>query len=138
MRPTSRTEVEAGFTLIEMLTVLTVIAILSVVMAGRLPDGGPGVDHVAAELARDLRGLRFEAVTTGRDIAVAVSGEGAANLVALPEGVTARVLSGAGEEVEQLVFFGEGGSTGGTVEVMRGEARTRIGVDWLTGVVTRE
>jgi general secretion pathway protein H len=135
----------AGFTLLEMLAALTVAAML-VAAAPRLvaPSAG-GLAAAERLVAGELRRAREAALTEGAPRAVlfdvaagAVRRDGAA-AVALPQGVTLAV-EGAREVIEArgapgVVFFAEGGATGGAVRLQRGDAVALVTAFWLTGAI---
>ncbi|MBS0562835.1 MAG: GspH/FimT family pseudopilin, partial [Proteobacteria bacterium] len=140
---------QAGFTLIEMLVVLAVIALaLTVVPAllGSLP--GARLRAAADEVAGALRVARSDALASGRSVEVRF--DPAARSYAVVPGGTTRVLPPAVRTMSVTTsaafqrrneatfrFFADGTATGGSV-VLRDAARaTGVTVDWLTGRVRR-
>ncbi len=139
----------AGFTLLEMLVVLAIIA-LAVSALPVLTAGLPGVrlraeaDRIAATL-RDLRerAIREDATTElvvdPAARAYAASGEPRAHR--LPADVVSIAIEPAiaapMPDARRIRFFADGTATGGTV-VLRGAHRAMsIAVDWLSGAVHR-
>lgn len=139
---------QAGFTLLEMLVALAIVALLAA-LAPRLaaPEAG-ALDRAARLVATELRAARAEALETGADRFVAfdpeagtLRREGAAP-ASLPAGVRMALRAAAEAEAAvgapAILFFGAGGSTGGDVALARGEATAVVSVRWLTGAVRRD
>jgi general secretion pathway protein H len=124
---------EGGFTLLELLIVLTILALLTA-LAPRLSRHNPGVE-VRAEaysLATRLRLLHVEASRLGHETEMAVT---------QARGKITVAYSAAGPDllqrsVEKIAFFPDGSSTGGVISLRDGQARATIEIDWLDGAVT--
>lgn len=138
----------AGFTLLEALVALA-IAMLLLTAAPRLVAPGAGaLDAAAGLVAGELRRARETALSTGREQAVTFdaaaravrAGEGPARR--LPEGVSMRFTTAAEARAALgapgVVFFEDGGATGGEIILSRGEDRVTLTVRWLTGAVRRD
>ena len=138
---------EAGFTLIEVIVVLVIIALAIGAVAERGPPTSPAMEaRGAARLVEGaLRLARSEAVAGNREVAFTLDvvrhgfrvGEGAWR--ALPGVVTLRmdaVEEGGAAEAGRIVFAPDGGSTGGRVRVGGGGLVVDVAVDWLSGRVT--
>ena len=138
---------EAGFTLIEMLAVLAVLALAAALVVMHGPQRSPALDLRTAvqQVAGTLRLARSRAIAGNRDVGVTfdtaarsvrLDGTGAR---ALPPGVaiTVTALMGetAGERLAAIRFAPDGSSTGGQVDLDGAGRRVRIGVEWLTGRV---
>lgn len=134
---------ERGFTLIELIVVLAVMALLlaavPVIMSGGL--AGVSLKAEAREMAAALRQAHGRAIATNEEVAFNIDVESGRYAVTpggragtLPEGVEARVLpeSAAGA----IVFFPDGGSTGGSVTISKDRIRYEVRIDWLTGQVS--
>jgi general secretion pathway protein H len=124
-----------GFTLVEMLVVLTVIGLMVAIVPPlmRLRAGDPR--PIAHAIAADLRLLRDEAIRRDQittfvpratDYGLRPSGQ----TKSLPAGIAldfaaapARLLPDAGELID---FFPDGSSTGGVLSVRRGESVARV------------
>jgi general secretion pathway protein H len=140
---------EAGFTLLELLVVLAIIAGAATLALPSFQRTAPRLETraVAQTLAADLRRLRSEAVARGQETRlvvehdahryVAVPGPGARQLPADLELTYVSSLSGAVAPVrQQLRFRPDGSSTGGSLDLSRAGKTWRIDVDWLTGRVS--
>ena len=138
---------QRGFTLIEIVVVVGLIALLTAVIAGTVVGGlgGAKVRAASKDLIAALRFTRSQAVVKREaqvlvlDVerrAYKVPGRG---WVELPKDMQLSMLTAAqeqvGEGVAQIRFFPDGSSTGGNIELSRGEALWRIDVSWLTGEV---
>jgi general secretion pathway protein H len=138
----------AGFTLIEMIVVLGVLALVMGLAAGlgRSPGGASKMRFAANEIAAALRLARSEAIINGRkselsfDLANRTWQLRAGVPHALPAGVTARLLTIRDEVVDDVVarigFWPDGSSSGGRLTLDGQGRRITVGVDWLTGRVS--
>lgn len=158
--PTSATRAEAapclgplqpnGFTLVELLVVLALVALAVALVPPsleRLRDTMRYRDAVRAVVV-DLRQARQLAAAEARDVRFVVDLEGrrfgieGRGLRPLPEPLTMR-LTTAGIEwdparVGAIRFLAEGGATGGSLEVLRPQGGgVRIVVDWLSASVSQ-
>jgi general secretion pathway protein H len=141
----------AGFTLLELLVVITVIG-LAMLAAPRL--GGAwanGAKDRAAvqELGSAMSRARFMAVATRSVVEVQFDlknrtwrTEPAGPRGQLPDvGISVLGIDGAATRdasISAIRFYGDGGSSGGTVVLdipatHHGQAQTRIAADWLSG-----
>lgn len=157
---------QAGFTLIEALVVLALMATAFALFAGALLGAMPGQQLRSATglLAAEMRATRARAVATGIDQSFVIDTQarewrsGASDAMSVEtmagEGGTARrsgtlaeaLAIGAtvareeqpGPGIAAIRFFADGSSTGGRIVVRRGEAAWRVDVNWLTGAVRVE
>ena len=135
----------AGFTLVELLIVLTLLATLSAILAPILiPSPGRTLRGAASEIATTLRETRRQAqaeqarrrfvvdTRTGR-----FGIEGAGSWRALPEGVVAALTTAEALLGEHgrggIDFFPDGSSTGGRVTLGMDGQSVRVDIAWLTG-----
>ncbi len=138
--------VSAGFTLIEMLVVLTILALM---MAVVVPAINRGMTVTASDIARDvqigLRKARSDAVTQQKSQAFVVDMQKrqfqirGRKTTQLPEGIelTAKVAhSEVMDEKAAVRFYPDGSSTGGRISVHQDDEKILINVDWLTGRVS--
>jgi general secretion pathway protein H len=136
-----------GFSLVELLVVVLLIAALSALIFGAMRGGFDGLRMrgAAKELVAELRFARAQAIATGTVQRFTIvpgqrtwtgprerSGE-------LPEAFTVvftgvrQVQRREGEGV--ILFFEDGASTGGRIQLRRGNAAWDVNVAWLTGEV---
>jgi general secretion pathway protein H len=113
---------ERGFTLLEALVALAILALVWLLVLPALPEGllRSDLERSARALAGELREARARAVAEQRDVVVRLD----------RPGVTARAT-----EPGLVRFFPEGGATGAAITLERGGHSYRIEVDWLTGRV---
>lgn len=136
----------AGFTLIEMLVVLTILALM---MAVVVPAINRGLSVTANDVARDvqigLRKARTEAVTQQKSQAFFVDTQNRTfqihgqKITHLPEDIelTAKVAQREAIEGKAAVrFYPDGSSTGGRIGVRQDDEQILINIDWLTGRVS--
>jgi general secretion pathway protein H len=146
--PTSATGAErggeAGFTLVEVLVALVVMALLTGAVLMTLPGEGPRLAAEAERLAARLDHARDEALTGARPVEVALTDAGYAlraqrkgrweplddgvlEPVAWPEGLTASVESADGRSAVR--FDPTGAAEAAVITLSSGERRTRVTVD---------
>lgn len=135
----------AGFTLIEMLIVLAILAVLVAVFAPAL-SGSRAKTRLAAsaqELAIALRATRDAALAESRpetftlDASSRVYRAGGGAVHGLAPEVDARLVAADANAAGGAIrFFADGGSSGGTVRLSLGKRRLDVSVDWLTGRVS--
>lgn len=138
---------ERGFTLLEMLLTLTIIASVAAAstigLSGRLAQ--LKVSGAVSEIADTLREGQLKALRTGAQTSL-VFDRDARTLTLFPEARTKEIsdLVRVSFEVDrayaragraEIVFFADGSSTGGRVDLVAGARNYEIEVDWLTGLV---
>ena len=140
---------DIGFTLLEVLLVLVMVAGMVAVVVPNAYNSLSGAQLVKStrQLASSLRKLRSQAIQTSRSTALTLDvDQRRYQLVSLNETVQlpqdfeiglltgARLLVGDGEGV--ILFYADGSSSGGQINLQRGEQAFQIDVNWLTGEVT--
>lgn len=134
-----------GFTLVELLIVITLLVTLTAVLAPiLLPSPTRALRATAAEVATTLRETRRQArlVQSRQRFLVdteartyAIAGAGVARR--LPEGVSVALTTGesllSGDSRGGIDFFPDGTSTGGRVTLALEGRSLRIDIEWLTG-----
>ena len=142
------TRAACGFTLIEMLVVLTLIGLLVGVV---IPMFGSGVS--TTELKSDTRAVAA-GLRQARGQAIAQRGEAvlmldlAAHSFSVPPDPHVHKLAQqlelklftaqsdlVNDNVGAIRFFADGGSNGGRITLASGERKFNVDVDWLTGRV---
>lgn len=138
---------QRGFTLIELMLVIVLIAMAYVLVPRYLFSGVSGADLKASsrDIAAGLRMARAEAVTSRRDTSLVLDLDKRNFTVAggtrqLPEAVELKLFTAQSEIVNErqgaIRFFPDGSSTGGRITVASGERKYEVDVDWLTGRVS--
>jgi len=138
----------SGFTLIEVLVVLAIIAVLVTVALPRLQlDDGTRLRATSFALESDLRLLRNTAMRTGKPTGLIPTIEGYA---LEPAGLKRSVPTGFTLSAEaprsdlllgrrpQIRFFGDGGSTGGILTLRRDTLSSQVEVRGLDGKIIHE
>jgi general secretion pathway protein H len=133
----------AGFTLIEVIAVMLIIALVASLAVTMMPGTGrAGLKALTLQTASLLRRERLGAILTGRDREVSLDGErrvlvgDGGDMVALPRDVVLDIL-GVDElwSGRQAVvrFHPDGASTGAVLKLSREKAEYEIRVNWYTG-----
>lgn len=137
----------SGVSLLEMLLVVALIAAASVLAAAAFSGGVGGMQlrSAAKEIAAQLRYTRTQAITTGTPQKFVIDPQ--AHTWQAPNGrsgeippdlrvvfIGARQLQPSPDE-GAIMFFADGASTGGRVQVGLKGAAWNIDVAWLTGQV---
>ncbi len=126
---------ERGFTLLEMLVVLTVLGLMVGLVIGRGPLRSAGLDaRIAANLlAGTFRAARSQAIAADRPVLVAMDGPaGTVRVGAGPVRALGAVLV---PPARPMLFLPDGSCAGFRVGVAAGPVRKVVSVDWLTGRV---
>jgi general secretion pathway protein H len=142
---TRTTDRRAGFTLIEVVAVMLIIALVASLAVAMMPGTGRGrLKALTLETAALLRRERLGAVMTGRERQVSVDGEqrvlvgDGGDVVTVPRDVVLDILgidalwSGRQAVVR---FHPDGASTGAVLKLSREKAEYEIRVNWYTGGV---
>jgi len=139
---------ELGFTLIEMVCVLAVIALLAAIALPRLPQGTTRqqLEGYTIEVATLLKSERLAAIRERRQVTTDIDARGrvlrggaSGRLVRLPEDVVFDALlpdrCNQRPAFSSISFFASGMSCGGTIALTRFGIGYEIRVNWLTGGV---
>jgi len=138
----------AGFTLIEVIAVMLIIALVASLAVTMMPGTGrAGLRAVSLQIAALLQRERLGAILTGRDREISLDGErrvlvgDGGDMVQLPKDIAVDILgidalwSGRQAVVR---FHPDGASTGAVLKLSRDRAEYEIRVNWYTGGVAIE
>lgn len=139
---------EAGFTLIEMMAVMLIIALIAAVAFATMPGTGRAqLKGVALQTAALFRRQRLDAILTARSRHVVIDGRQRAfvgddgDRVEIPRDVVVAIL-GVDERWSGLQavvrFLPDGGSSGTVVKLSREGEAYEVRVNWYTGSVLVE
>jgi general secretion pathway protein H len=141
---------DAGFTVLELVVVMMLLSLTAVAVVVSIPDvfDRMSVDRAADRLELELSGIADDAARTGQDQTVTLEQIGPSLTIqtgshtlelgsAIAARWTAAVEAGSNRDRAAIVFWGLGGASGGTFELLRGEAQAAIDIDWLTARVQR-
>ena len=139
---------QAGVTLLELLIVLSIMAIIAAVVVPLLGAGVSSTElkSAARQVAAGLRLARSDAVATRQDTRVTLDLEHRTfqverhpHLHTLPRELEMKLFTAQSDLVSDKVgairFFPDGGSNGGRVTLAAGERKYEVDIDWLTGRV---
>jgi general secretion pathway protein H len=147
-RPFDSGRSTAGFSLLEMILVVALIAVASLLAAMVVTGGFEGMKlrSSSKEIAGQLRYTRAQAIATGQAQRFVIDPQ--ARRWQAPNGKHGQIPSslaveftGAREAQPRvgdggILFFPDGASTGGRVQLRAKQAVSRIDVAWLTGEVS--
>ena len=141
VQPASTGGRQSGFTLLELLVVLTVLALMYALAAPRLGAGLPGVSArgAARDLVAVLQEGRSLALTEQRQVVVSIDAEARSlQLDGRPQPLRGRAeIHAIDTETEPVavLFYPDGSSSGIELRVEQENHLYRVSVDWLTGRV---
>jgi general secretion pathway protein H len=139
----------AGFTLIEMLVVMTIMALVATLAVPMLaqPSNALRLETTARAIAGALRLTRAAAIGQNADIALDIDVDqhtfksAAVAAQSFAPGIVAELKVAEPERTTRshgaFRFFPDGSSTGGDVVLRLGDREVRICVNWLTGEARR-
>jgi len=145
---TAPADATAGFTLVEMLVVLAIMALVAAIAAPGLVSNyrTKNVETLASEITMRLRLSRTSAIASARpkqvvvDLGARVIRFGERDIVTLPDDVKMTVVTGqetvvAGRQTV-LTFLPDGSASGMDIALQQKGRTARIAVNWLTGLPT--
>ncbi len=144
----SSADAKAGFTLIEMMAVMMIIAMVSALVVMFIPGTGrSGLKAVTMNTVALLRRERLGAILTGTDRHVSLDGEQRilvgdnGDRVFIPRDVSVNILGADAIWSGRLAvaaFHADGASSGGALRFSREGAEYEVHVNWYTGGVSVE
>lgn len=140
---------QAGFTLVEMLAVLVIVALTAgaISMLYRSPSSDAQLKTASLMAASRLRDIRSGAMISGTDrlavidvVRKSIEFSNGISPLTFPRSIDLDVMSADSERVSPsaagIRFFPNGSSTGGTVNLRSRDKAYEIRVNWLTGRVS--
>ena len=135
-----------GFSLLELLVVLSIFAVLSVIgTAMVLPTQKHKIDQFAGTVGSFLYDARLNAVRHGFPISVSIDDQAifsdlAPSPIRIPDEVSlsssfAREAT-PNNAVAVIWLYPDGSSTGGTIQIRSGKDIATITIDWFTGWIS--
>ena len=141
-----RTRPSTGFTLLELLVVVTILALASTLVGVNFGGDRTSLDTVARTLVTDLRYVRSRAMVSNADTALVLDlARGAYYSRAakierqLPESVELELTvdrRDADGERGRILFYPDGSSSGGKVRLSRNGRSLDVTTAWLNGYVS--
>ena len=137
-----------GFTLVELMVVMVIIALIMGLVATSLSRSISGAESrvAARKLMVALRYTRIQAILKKAESVFMVDTDARTyqaagrKLVELPEGMDVILTTARSELTSEATggirFFPDGGSTGGHVDLIVNGREYRVDVAWLTGEAT--
>jgi len=158
MRPDRGLAISTGFTLLELLVVLTIASLVVALVPPAISAAVPGarLSNTARELTAALRDAHYRAVSRADVVEVAFEFEPPQYRVAdgtatkLPGGIELSILEAAAnagkrraadtqrdtDEEYRLSFYPDGSSSGATIKLAAAERQFLLDVGWPTGRVS--
>jgi len=139
-----------GFTLVELMVVMVIIALIMGLVATSMSRSISGAEARVAtrKMVASLRYTRARAIIDKKEQVFEVNTEDRSyqapgrKQVDLPEGVEVTITTARSELTSEAVsgirFFPDGGSTGGHIELIVNGREYRVNVAWLTGATKME
>jgi general secretion pathway protein H len=142
---------DAGISLIELLVVLAIISLAYTIAMPNLFTATPstGLRATALDMKSRLAAARAAAIARSRPVALIVdlprrryASEADGRWIALPDNLSLSVTTardiGGRTEVPRLVFFPDGSSSGGKIQLRKDHQSYNVSVNWLTGEASME
>ncbi len=138
-----RTKTNAGFTLVEMLVVLAIMAITLTISLPYVRGSGDVrmLEATAQVLAARLRATQSTAMFKNAEQTLTIDLKHSRILdpvYLMPEGLTLKVTTAENAitaDTASILFFADGGSTGGKIILMKSNSAQELAINWLTGAV---
>jgi general secretion pathway protein H len=121
----ARSAAEGGFTLLELLVVVALLALMTAAVVPHFRNAGQeSARHWAGRAASELREARQQAIVGARPVSVPID----------PKIARLHTLDGA--NADEILFFPDGSSTGGRLDFELHGRTAAVIVDDLTGAVS--
>jgi general secretion pathway protein H len=146
MRECDESDAEAGFTFLELLVVLGIIALAAIFAMPLLnrPVGDATLTATAQKLANDMRVARAAAIRDNVERTLTIDLEkrrfwvdGLTRATTIPTGIAVDVVTLQAEQLSpgrgRLRFLSDGSATGGNVILRAGQRVLSIELNWMTG-----
>ncbi len=138
---------DRGFTLIEVLCVVAILALVYILVAARGPSRSPSftLRSEAATIAETLGEARGRAIATGQDVTIGLAADPAGLRLdrhaplAVSPGISLAMLTADDRPTDvtrRFAFRPDGSADGGGILVANEAGRIAVRVAWLTGRVT--
>ncbi len=137
---------DRGFTLLELLVVVTILAFASALVGVNFGGDRASLESIGRTLVTDLRYVRSRAMVGNVDTALTVDlrrnvyYSRAANIDRpLPDSVALELTvdqRDSGDRLGRIVFYPDGSSSGGEVRLTRNGRSLEITTAWLNGYVS--
>lgn len=132
-----------GFTLVEMLVVLAIMAVTLVVSYPYMRGSGEArvLGATVQALASRLREAQSTALFNNAERTLSIDLKHHLILdpvFAIPQGISMKITTANSEvtnELASIKFFADGRSTGGTITLSKGPNAQEISINWLTGAI---
>lgn len=141
---------EAGFSLVEMLVVLAIIAVTAAIAFSSFPGRrmAASPESVIRDAGHLAQMIRMEAINRRRDLALQVDVQAKTiadadgrRRIPIPASATVEVVTGReltrSQSQASIVFFPDGTSSGGAISLSSdGSPKMTLRIPWLTGIPT--
>ena len=141
-----RRTADNGFTLLELLVVITILALVSTLVGVNFGGDRTSLDSIARTLVTDLRYVRSRAMVGNTDAALVVDPDSGAYYSRtakvdrpLPDSVSVELTVDRRDtdgRRGRIVFYPDGSSSGSKVRLSRNGRSLEITTAWLNGYVT--
>ncbi|WP_045835004.1 GspH/FimT family pseudopilin [Hyphomicrobium sp. 99] len=140
---------EGGFTLLELLVVLVILALAGAVAIPKTRNESSAMTlrSVATGLAAELRAARADAIRTGTNQSVTIDAEhrkywtgenGRVHYVPAGIEISASIGKSGSMPLARVSFEPDGSSAGGNIFLKAGNKKADVMVDWMTGATQVE
>ena len=129
---------ERGFTLLELLIVITLIGLLAAVGAQAMLPTHRYLDQHADRAERSLHKARQHARDSGLAVSVTCAELIGATIERNAREAPAVSCRSSQRTTDTLMFYPDGSSSGETIELRVNDDLVRLSIDWLSGEIARD